>query len=133
MIDLDHFKRVNDSFGHATGDAVLQEMARSLTDNSRAGDLVCRWGGEEFVVVMPHTPLSGALQRAESWRSSFSAHPFRFGGLLLNNTLSAGVAVWPGDGNTPEALLQAADRALYRAKSDGRNRVECASPETQSC
>lgn len=133
LIDIDHFKRLNDAHGHQAGDAVLQEMARYLTDNSRAGDLVCRWGGEEFVVVMPHTPLSGALQRAESWRSSFSAHPFRFGGLLLNNTLSAGVAVWPGDGNTPEDLLQAADRALYRAKSDGRNRVECASPETQSC
>ena len=133
LIDIDHFKRLNDAHGHQAGDAVLQEMARYLTDNSRAGDLVCRWGGEEFVVVMPHTPLSGALQRTESWRSSFAEHPFRFGGLVLNNTLSAGVAAWPGDGNTPEELLQAADRALYRAKSGGRNRVECASPETRPC
>lgn len=133
LIDIDHFKRLNDAHGHQAGDAVLQEMARYLTDNSRAGDLVCRWGGEEFVVVMPHTPLSGALQRAESWRSSFSAHPFRFGGLLLNNTLSAGVAVWPGDGDSPEDLLQAADRALYRAKSGGRNRVESAMAEARAC
>lgn len=133
LIDIDHFKQLNDAHGHQAGDAVLQEMAKYLTDNSRAGDLVCRWGGEEFVVVMPHTPLTGAMQRAESWRASFAAHPFRFGGLVLNNTLSAGVAVWPGDGDTPQELLRAADRALYRAKSGGRNRVESAPQEGQPC
>ena len=126
LIDIDHFKSLNDAHGHQAGDAVLQELARHLTENSRAGDLVCRWGGEEFVVVMPHTPLAGALQRTESWRASFGAHPFRFGGLLLNNTLSAGVAVWPEHGGTEDELLRSADAALYRAKSGGRNRVEAA-------
>ncbi|MBX3661209.1 MAG: diguanylate cyclase [Burkholderiales bacterium] len=126
LIDIDHFKQLNDAHGHQAGDAVLQEMARHLTENCRAGDLVCRWGGEEFVVVMPHTPLAGALQRAESWRAGFGAHPFRFGGITLNNTLSAGVAVWPEHGGTEDELLRAADAALYRAKSGGRNRVETA-------
>ncbi|MBX3666287.1 MAG: diguanylate cyclase [Burkholderiales bacterium] len=133
MIDIDHFKQLNDSHGHQAGDAVLRELAKYLTDNSRAGDLICRWGGEEFVAVMPHTPLSGAIRRAEFWRSSFAAHPFSFGGPEFGNTLSAGVAVWPGDGDTPEDLLRAADRALYRAKSGGRNRVESAAQEGQPC
>lgn len=131
LIDIDHFKKLNDSHGHQAGDAVLQALARHLVENSRAGDLVCRWGGEEFVVVMPHTPLPGALQRAESWRSSFAGEAVRFGGLVLSNTLSAGIAVWPGDGDTPEGLLRAADLALYRAKSGGRNRVESAPQDGQ--
>ncbi len=123
LIDIDSFKMLNDSHGHQAGDAVLRALARYLSDNSRAGDLVCRWGGEEFVVVMPHTPREGALQRADFWRAAFAAEPVRFGDLMLNNTLSAGVAVWPADGGAPDALLKAADGALYRAKTGGRNRV----------
>ncbi len=123
MIDIDRFKVLNDNHGHQAGDAVLQALARYLTENSRASDIVCRWGGEEFVILMPHTPLEGALQRTEVWRESFSKMPVSFGGLLLNNTFSAGVAVWPVVGVSSTALLRAADDALYRAKSEGRNRV----------
>lgn len=133
LIDIDHFKQLNDNHGHQAGDTVLQALAGHLTGNCRAGDLVCRWGGEEFVVVMPHTPLTGALQRTESWRSSFAARIFNFDGLELGTTLSAGVAVWPGDGDSPEDLLRVADRALYRAKSGGRNRVESTPQEGQPC
>lgn len=126
LIDIDRFKVLNDTHGHQAGDAVLRALAGHLSENSRVADLVCRWGGEEFVVVMPHTQLAGAVQRAESWREGFSANPVHFGGLVLNNTLSAGVAMWPVDGDTPAALLRAADSALYSAKTGGRNRVRTA-------
>lgn len=123
LIDIDHFKKLNDTHGHQAGDAVLQALAGYLSDNSRTSDLVCRWGGEEFVVVMPHTSLESAVQRAETWRVEFAATPVHFSGLTLNNTFSAGIAVWPVDGDAPAALLRAADDALYRAKSGGRNCV----------
>lgn len=129
LIDIDHFKKLNDTHGHQAGDAVLQALAGYLSDNSRTSDLVCRWGGEEFVVVMPHTPLESAVQRAETWRVEFVATPVHFSGLTLNNTFSAGIAVWPVDGDTPDALLRVADDALYRAKSGGRNRVAVAAAQ----
>ncbi|MBY0266284.1 MAG: GGDEF domain-containing protein [Burkholderiales bacterium] len=126
LIDIDRFKDLNDSYGHQAGDAVLQSLAAHLLDNRRAGDLVCRWGGEEFVVVMPHTPLAGAMQRAGYWRESFARQAFLFGGNTVRVTLSAGVATSPGAGDTDDELLRAADLALYRAKSSGRNRIEAA-------
>ncbi|MGA0024111.1 MAG: diguanylate cyclase [Burkholderiales bacterium] len=133
LIDIDRFKVLNDSHGHQAGDAVLQSLATYLSDNCRVGDLVCRWGGEEFVVVMPHTPLAGAVQRAEIWCAGFAANPVHFGSLVLNNTLSAGVAAWPADAGTPVDLLRAADAALYRAKTGGRNRVFSALSRESAC
>jgi diguanylate cyclase (GGDEF)-like protein len=133
LIDIDRFKVLNDSHGHQAGDAVLQALARYLSENSRASDLVCRWGGEEFVVVMPHTPLEGAMQRAEIWRAAFAANPVQFVGLTLNNTFSAGVAAWPADGDSPAVLLRAADGALYRAKTGGRNRVAVSESSVPAC
>ncbi len=133
LIDIDRFKALNDSHGHQAGDAVLQALARYLSDNSRASDLVCRWGGEEFVVVMPHTPLEGAVRRAEVWRTDFAVHPVHFAGIELHSTFSAGIAVWPADGDAPAALLRAADDALYRAKAEGRNRVVIAGAQATAC
>lgn len=133
LIDIDLFKILNDSHGHQAGDAVLQALARYLSDNSRASDLVCRWGGEEFVVVMPHTPLKGAVQRVETWRADFAANPVRFGALTLGNTFSAGIAASPADGDSPAALLRAADDALYRAKTGGRNRVMVSPAQAPAC
>ncbi len=128
LIDIDRFKVLNDSHGHQAGDAVLKVLAKYLFDNSRASDIVCRWGGEEFVVLMPHTQLEGAMQRTEIWRAGFAGISVTFASLVLKNTFSAGVAVWPDHGESPADLLRAADDALYQAKSTGRNRICHAEP-----
>ncbi|HWE06444.1 MAG TPA: PleD family two-component system response regulator [Rhizomicrobium sp.] len=125
IIDVDHFKSVNDSFGHDIGDEVLREFASRISENVRGIDLACRFGGEEFVVVMPDTDVSHAWTVAERLRKSVEATPFgvsRAPG-TLNITISIGIAGSEGSGDTAEALLRRADQALYRAKRDGRNRV----------
>jgi diguanylate cyclase (GGDEF)-like protein len=127
MIDLDHFKQVNDRFGHREGDRVLRQVGQLLLSHVRSGDLACRYGGEEFVLVLPNTSLDTAVQRVADLRAAFRQmaeifalpeepppRPFTF---------SAGVAVTPLHGTTREALLQAADIALYQAKHAGRDRV----------
>ena len=120
MLDLDHFKRVNDTQGHAVGDQVLKEFARVAQSLLRSSDLLARWGGEEFVVATPSTGLDPALRLAERLRAAVQAHAFPVIGSL---TVSIGVAEYlPGD--TDAALLERADQALYRAKALGRNRVE---------
>jgi two-component system, cell cycle response regulator len=125
LLDLDHFKKINDSFGHDVGDEVLREFAVRLASNVRAIDLPCRYGGEEFVTIMPDTPLDHALRIAERIRGYVSGSPFRVaqGSELLTVTISIGVAVMSGPGDTCEALLKRADEALYEAKAAGRNRV----------
>lgn len=125
IIDADHFKRVNDIYGHDIGDEVLREFARRLTDNVRGIDLACRFGGEEFVVVMPDTDISLACTVAERLRQSVEATPFAISRPPgeVNVTVSIGIAGSEGLGDSPEALLRRADQALYRAKRDGRNRV----------
>lgn len=125
VIDIDHFKSVNDSFGHDAGDEVLREFAVRLATNVRAVDLPCRFGGEEFVVIMPATELEDALRIAERIRSNVGAAPFRVmeGRDLLNITVSVGVSASKGQNDTPEALLKRADEGLYEAKSQGRNKV----------
>lgn len=124
MIDIDHFKAVNDGFGHDAGDEVLTEFAVRLATNVRAVDLPCRIGGEEFVVVMPDTRLEDALLIADRIRRDVAAAPFRvMGSEHLSVTASVGVAASTGDGDTPEALLKRADEGVYEAKSRGRNRV----------
>jgi len=125
LVDIDHFKRINDSFGHDVGDAVLREFAVRLATNVRAIDLPCRYGGEEFVVVMPDTPLDAAERVAERLRLHVSGAPFHVAGAaeLLTVTISIGVATTLGDDDTPEALLKRADEAVYQAKSKGRNLV----------
>ncbi|MFZ5719472.1 MAG: PleD family two-component system response regulator [Pseudomonadota bacterium] len=125
VIDIDHFKKVNDSFGHDVGDEVLAEFAVRLASNVRAIDLPVRHGGEEFVVVMPDTDLEDARRIAERIRLHVAGAPFRVmgGDELLAMTISIGVASSCGPDDTPTALLKRADEAVYEAKSRGRNRV----------
>ncbi|HEX4182351.1 MAG TPA: PleD family two-component system response regulator [Caulobacteraceae bacterium] len=125
LIDLDHFKQINDNFGHDVGDDVLREFAVRLATNVRAVDLPCRYGGEEFVVIMPETSLASAERIAERIRLHVAGAPFRTAGgkELLTVTISIGVAATLGAGDTPEALLKRADKAVYDAKAAGRNKV----------
>jgi two-component system cell cycle response regulator len=124
-IDLDHFKRCNDAYGHDVGDAVLREFSARLASNTRPSDFACRFGGEEFVIVMPRTAGDIACLAAERLRRSICASPFIIPGLgqPLEVTVSIGVASTEGGDDTPETLLKRADEALYEAKRGGRNRV----------
>jgi two-component system cell cycle response regulator len=125
ILDIDYFKSVNDTHGHDIGDEVLREFAGRIGANVRGIDLACRYGGEEFVVVMPDTDISFAYMVAERLRKSVEATPFSISREpgKLNVTISIGIASSEGDGDTAEALLHRSDQALYRAKRDGRNRV----------
>jgi two-component system cell cycle response regulator len=125
LIDIDHFKKINDGFGHDVGDDVLREFAVRLASNVRAIDLPCRHGGEEFVVVMPDTSLEDAHRIAERIRLHVAGSPFRVmgGQELLTVTISIGVAATLGEGDTPDALLKRADEGVYEAKASGRNKV----------
>jgi len=126
LIDLDHFKAVNDRYGHGAGDALLEEIGRQLAARTRPEDIACRYGGEEFALILPHTPLAVAAERAESLRAALGT--FLVPGIAPDAppTLSAGIAVFPEHGATQDALLRAADRALYRAKAAGRDCVRTA-------
>jgi len=125
ILDIDFFKQVNDTHGHDCGDEVLREFANRISANVRGIDLACRYGGEEFVVVMPDTDLNFAYMVAERLRQAVADAPFRInvppGQLPV--TISIGVTASEGVGDTAESLLRRADQALYRAKRDGRNRV----------
>ena len=126
MIDLDHFKRVNDTYGHLVGDDVLRDVAQLLSDTIRGSDIVARYGGEEFLVLLPETDDDGAESFAERIRAAVEAHVVQqdAGGAALRLTASVGVAVFPAARiESVEDLFARADAALYRAKADGRNRV----------
>ncbi|WP_157662656.1 GGDEF domain-containing protein [Sulfuriferula sp. AH1] len=124
MLDIDHFKRFNDTFGHEAGDAVLQSLARLLLSHMRASDVACRYGGEEFVLLLPDTPLETAHQRAEELRTAVhQLQVNRQGRPLGPVSISMGVAVFPEHGTTAEDLIRAADTAMYEAKHSGRDRV----------
>jgi len=124
MIDLDHFKRFNDTHGHEAGDAVLQALGGFLHRNVRGGDIACRYGGEEFTLVLPGTTLEVAQQRAEQLCEGIRALNIDFKNQFLGPlTLSIGVATFPTHGDSREMILQAADVALYQAKGNGRDRV----------
>ncbi|HET6910479.1 MAG TPA: diguanylate cyclase [Mycobacteriales bacterium] len=121
MLDLDRFKLVNDEHGHQVGDAVLTQVAERVRAEVREVDVVARYGGEEFVAILPETDTDGAARLAERIRQSIRSHPMRTSGGDLSITVSIGVAVYPGDGEAPAALVRAADQALYAAKSEGRD------------
>jgi diguanylate cyclase (GGDEF)-like protein/PAS domain S-box-containing protein len=124
MLDLDHFKRFNDDFGHEAGDALLRELGAFLRVQVRGEDIVCRYGGEEFVLVLPEASREVTRQRAELVREGIKhLHVHHMGQALGPLTLSLGVAVYPEHGLTAVSLLRAADAALYRAKREGRDRV----------
>ncbi len=124
MIDIDHFKRINDTHGHPFGDTVLVAVAQVLGTALRAGDIACRYGGEEFVLVLPNMPLDAARERAEAIRRRVAALELNTGTLPVPVRISVGVAEAPQDATDAESLIRQADAALYRAKAQGRNRVE---------
>jgi diguanylate cyclase (GGDEF)-like protein/PAS domain S-box-containing protein len=124
MLDLDHFKQFNDTFGHEAGDLVLREASRLLRDGLRKSDIPCRYGGEEFVLVLPDSSLEDTINRLEQTRRQLEGMDIRHNGqLLATMTFSAGVAASPIHGSSPEDLLRGADAALYAAKHAGRNRI----------
>lgn len=128
MLDIDHFKRLNDKFTHAAGDVVLQNIASLLKAKIRYADIVCRYGGEEFVVVMPEASLNATLRRAEALREEVRNLNLRYKNQNLGKiTISLGVAVYPDHGSTGQEVMQSADSALYTAKLSGRDRVVVAS------
>ncbi|HEV2718770.1 MAG TPA: diguanylate cyclase [Thermoanaerobaculia bacterium] len=125
IIDIDFFKKVNDTYGHAVGDEVLKEVARIFQDSIRATDLAARYGGEEFAVMMPETELHDALTFAEKIRTLIEESAFRTAAGPLHATVSLGVAAVPRTKiHTAKELIVAADKALYRAKRGGRNQVQ---------
>jgi diguanylate cyclase (GGDEF)-like protein len=128
VVDVDHFKSINDRFGHAAGDAVLTALAATLSDAVREGDTAVRLGGEEFVLVLPGAGREQAIDRAERLRREVAAVRHLLDGDEVSVTVSIGVAVCPSDGSDPAALLEAADQALYTAKATGRDRVVAAVP-----
>ncbi len=124
VIDLDHFKQINDEYGHDVGDAVLRGMADDLRGWFRNTDTVCRFGGEEFVIVFPSPDPDATRERIEALQRSFARRVFFAGEENFDNcTFSAGLAVHGGEQLDPRKLLKAADEALYAAKQAGRNRV----------
>jgi diguanylate cyclase (GGDEF)-like protein len=125
MCDIDHFKRFNDEFGHDAGDAVLQTVAAELRSRFREGDVVCRFGGEEFTVIAPSTSTEAIASRAEFVRQTISEVAVQQGGRTLGSiTMSFGIAAWEsGMDREGISLIKSADVALYDAKQQGRNRV----------
>jgi diguanylate cyclase (GGDEF)-like protein len=127
MLDIDHFKRVNDTFGHDAGDAVLRRMGLVLQGHVRGSDIACRIGGEEFALLLPEASLMIAYQRAERILDTVRHMQIKHRGQVLGAiTVSLGVAAFPKHGDTPEALIRAADQALYQAKQGGRNKLASA-------
>lgn len=126
MLDADKFKQVNDHHGHATGDALLRKLALQLRQAVRGSDIVCRLGGDEFLVVCPRCDRAGAIQVAEKILESATPHRTENGNIFWDGCMSIGVAMLSAEMAQPEDLLLAADKALYRAKRNGGHRIECA-------
>lgn len=122
MVDIDFFKRVNDNYGHFAGDQILIQLADILNDNVRDIDTCIRYGGEEFLLMLPETDFDGAVAVAEKIRSTVEQRVFTIGRKQVQITVSVGIAVYPIHAATDDELLQRADDALYRAKINGRNR-----------
>ena len=129
MLDIDHFKTINDNCGHMLGDFVISSVACILQQNTRNLDWVCRYGGDEFVVILPGSDLESTEKRADAMCQMVEVSQFTHEGHTVRTTLSVGVSAFPACAGTEEALLQSADLALYAAKTSGRNRVVAAQPD----
>jgi diguanylate cyclase (GGDEF)-like protein/PAS domain S-box-containing protein len=129
MMDLDHFKEVNDVYGHKAGDLVLQELANKIKHAIRDGDLACRYGGDEFLIILPNVSPEIAFQRAEQIRQNIEAMRIKYKMVILKVTASLGVSVFPEHGSSADLLMRAADKALYYSKQEGRNRVTKFNPD----
>lgn len=123
IIDVDFFKKVNDNYGHPQGDALLKQLGGLIKEVARADDVLCRYGGDEFTITMPRTNRIGAVVIAERLRETVENYEFVLGSQIVHVTVSAGVAAFPEDADTPKELVEKADRAMYEAKEKGRNRV----------
>jgi len=123
MFDIDHFKKVNDTYGHQAGDAVLSEVSATIKSKLSGTDTLCRYGGEEFAVIMPGTPVERALEVAERLRKAIEEHTFYSDEKLISVTISLGVSEYPAHAIIKQLLIETADAALYSAKHSGRNRV----------
>jgi diguanylate cyclase (GGDEF)-like protein len=123
MLDIDFFKKVNDTYGHKVGDDVLISLSQLLQAETRDSDCVSRYGGDEFVMVMPEMTEEDAFQRAELWRDAIKNKDFLIGENKVSVTVSMGISTFPANGSDSEALLKAADEALYQAKATGRDRT----------
>ena len=125
MLDIDHFKTINDTYGHAAGDQTLQVLGNILRTAFREGDHVYRMGGEEFLVILPGVEAATAALRLNHLRETVENIQLPFEGLSVHITLSIGISVYPNNGATLDDLINKADKALYKAKDAGRNRVFC--------
>jgi diguanylate cyclase (GGDEF)-like protein len=133
MVDLDYFKRVNDTYGHEAGDLVLRELGALLRRQIRASDIACRFGGEEFALVLPEIPVEDALQRAEAIRAAVKGLDLHFAGQPIGRlSASFGIAAFPQHAQDADSLLRFADEALYQAKGAGRDRVVVSGDAAQS-
>jgi diguanylate cyclase (GGDEF)-like protein len=126
MADIDGFKSFNDQHGHRAGDMILKHLAEIFIAYSRTEDVVCRYGGEEFLILLPGADLDVTSRRAEDWRRAFEQSKIEFEGEILSTTLSMGVTVFPQRGQTSDDLLKLADEAMYISKHNGRNQVSIA-------
>jgi diguanylate cyclase (GGDEF)-like protein len=135
MVDSDNLKQVNDRLGHEAGNYLLQHVVKQVLGQLRSTDIAARYGGDEFIVMLPDTPARGAFEVAERIRNAVESTPFQTGAETVHCSVSIGAASYPQDGRTLDALLARADRALYQAKEAGRNRVaqfRALAPETSA-
>jgi diguanylate cyclase (GGDEF)-like protein len=123
MVDSDNLKQVNDTYGHEAGNRLLQHLVRCIREQLRGSDVMARFGGDEFIVLLPETNSKGAMEMAERIRKSIEVSRFDIRGGDTNTTASLGVASYPEDGGNLDVILDKADKAMYRAKQLGRNRV----------
>lgn len=124
IIDIDFFKKFNDTFGHQSGDAVLRQVAQTLKKNVRATDIVCRYGGEEMSIILPNTGKDEAFSTAQKICERVASKKFKLAGDKETNvTISLGVSTFPYDGDSASSIIEAADKRLYNAKNNGRNQV----------
>jgi diguanylate cyclase (GGDEF)-like protein len=131
MLDIDHFKQFNDTYGHDGGDVLLREVAAFIQSNTRGEDIACRYGGEEFTLILPGASSEDTARRAEQLREAIANIQVRYQGKCLRSvTISLGVSIYPLHGSNDDTIMKAADSALYQAKAAGRDRVVIASPHS---